>query len=128
MADTSFSLMYAAQTGGAGSGLSAGGSATDSLIKPLSELKEALLTASLDIRSLVREQIKLGAVVLGLNTAMASFKVPVVTAAPAAGGERDVESWVKMKIPASANAPMPSITTFKRFMQFSHGGLIQLMT
>ena len=87
MADTSFSLMYAAQTGGAGSGLSAGGSATDSLIKPLSELKEALLTASLDIRSLVREQIKLGAVVLGLNTAMASFKVPVVTAAPAAGGE-----------------------------------------
>lgn len=87
MADTSFSLMYAAQTGGAGSGLSAGGSATDSLIKPLSELKEALLTASLDIRSLVREQIKLGAVVLGLNTALASFKVPVVTAAPAAGGE-----------------------------------------
>ncbi|MDP9708627.1 UNVERIFIED_ORG: TP901 family phage tail tape measure protein [Pseudomonas fluorescens] len=87
MADTSFSLMYAAQTGGAGSGLSAGGSATDSLIKPLSELKEALLTASLDIRSLVREQIKLGAVVLGLNTSLASFKVPVVTAAPAAGGE-----------------------------------------
>ncbi|XHF32231.1 phage tail tape measure protein [Pseudomonas chlororaphis] len=87
MADTSFSLMYAAQTAGAGSGLSAGGSATDSLIKPLSELKEALLTASLDIRSLVREQIKLGAVVLGLNTALASFKVPVVTAAPAAGGE-----------------------------------------
>jgi len=87
MADTSFSLMYAAQTGGAGSGLSAGGSATDSLIKPLSELKEALLTASLDIRSLVREQIKLGAVVLGLNTALASFKVPMVTAAPAAGGE-----------------------------------------
>lgn len=87
MADTSFSLMYAAQDGGAGSGLSAGGSATDSLIKPLSELKEALLTASLDIRSLVREQIKLGAVVLGLNTALASFKVPVVTAAPAAGGE-----------------------------------------
>lgn len=87
MADTSFSLMYAAQTAGAGSGLSAGGSATDSLVKPLSELKEALLTASLDIRSLVREQIKLGAVVLGLNTALASFKVPVVTAAPAAGGE-----------------------------------------
>lgn len=87
MADTSFSLMYAAQTGGAGSGLSVGGSATDSLIKPLSELKEALLTASLDIRSLVREQIKLGAVVLGLNTALASFKVPMVTAAPAAGGE-----------------------------------------
>lgn len=87
MANTSFSLMYAAQTGGAGSGLSAGGSATDSLIKPLSELKEALLTASLDIRSLVREQIKLGAVVLGLNTALASFKVPMVTAAPAAGGE-----------------------------------------
>lgn len=87
MADTSFSLMYAAQTAGAGSGLSAGGSATDSLIKPLSELKEALLTASVDIRSLVREQIKLGAVVLGLNTALASFKVPVVTAAPAAGGE-----------------------------------------
>lgn len=87
MADTSFSLMYAAQTGDAGSGLSAGGSATDSLIKPLSELKEALLTASLDIRSLVREQIKLGAVVLGLNTAPASFKVPMVTAAPAAGGE-----------------------------------------
>ncbi len=87
MANTSFSLMYAAQTGGAGSGLSAGGSATDSLVKPLSELKEALLTASLDIRSLVREQIKLGAVVLGLNTALASFKVPVVTAAPAAGGE-----------------------------------------
>ncbi|WP_367083391.1 phage tail tape measure protein [Pseudomonas sp. HOU2] len=87
MADISFSLMYAAQTGGAGSGLSAGGSATDSLIKPLSELKEALLTASLDIRSLVREQIKLGAVVLGLNTALASFKVPMVTAAPAAGGE-----------------------------------------
>lgn len=87
MADTSFSLMYAAQTAGAGSGLSAGGSATDSLIKPLSELKEALLTASLDIRSLVREQIKLGAVVLGLNTALASFKVPMVTAAPAAGGE-----------------------------------------
>jgi len=87
MADTSFSLMYAAQTGGAGSGLLAGGSATDSLIKPLSELKEALLTASLDIRSLVREQVKLGAVVLGLNTALASFKVPMVTAAPAAGGE-----------------------------------------
>lgn len=87
MADTSFSLMYAAQTAGAGSGLSAGGPATDSLVKPLSELKEALLTASLDIRSLVREQIKLGAVVLGLNTALASFKVPVVTAAPAAGGE-----------------------------------------
>ncbi|MCP1484007.1 TP901 family phage tail tape measure protein [Pseudomonas fluorescens] len=87
MADTSFSLMYAAQTAGAGSGLSAGGSATDSLVKPLSELKEALLTASLDIRSLVREQIKLGAVVLGLNTSLASFKVPVVTAAPAAGGE-----------------------------------------
>lgn len=87
MADTSFSLMYAAQTAGAGSGLSAGGSATDSLVKPLSELKEALLTASLDIRSLVREQIKLGAVVLGLNTALASFKVPMVTAAPAAGGE-----------------------------------------
>lgn len=87
MADTSFSLMYAAQTGDAGSGLSAGGSATDSLIKPLSELKEALLTASLDIRSLVREQIKLGAVVLGLNTALASFKVPMVTAAPTAGGE-----------------------------------------
>ncbi|WP_064120774.1 phage tail tape measure protein [Pseudomonas fluorescens] len=87
MADTSFSLMYAAQTAGAGSGLSAGGSATDSLVKPLSELKEALLTASLDIRSLVREQIKLGAVVLGLNTALASFKVPVGTAAPAAGGE-----------------------------------------
>ncbi|WP_238547058.1 phage tail tape measure protein [Pseudomonas sp. GM30] len=67
--------------------MSAGGSATDSLIKPLSELKEALLTASLDIRSLVREQVKLGAVVLGLNTALASFKVPMVTAAPAAGGE-----------------------------------------
>lgn len=100
MADTSFSLMYAAQTGGAGSDLSAGGSATDSLIKPLSELKEALRTASLDIRSLVREQIKLGAVVLGLNTALASFKVPVVTAAPAAGGES--KSKLKAEIEQSS--------------------------
>lgn len=103
MADTSFSLMYAAQTGGAGSGLSAGGSATDSLIKPLSELKEALLTASLDIRSLVREQIKLGAVVLGLNTALASFKVPMVTAAPAAGGESKskLKAEIEQRSPAA---------------------------
>lgn len=103
MADTSFSLMYAAQTAGAGSGLSAGGSATDSLIKPLSELKEALLTASLDIRSLVREQIKLGAVVLGLNTALASFKVPMVTAAPAAGGESKskLKAEIEQRSPAA---------------------------
>ena len=94
MADTKYAPMLASEIGSMAFGNArlpgasiAGGSATDSLVKPLSELKEALLTASLDIRSLVREQIKLGAVVLGLNTALASFKVPVVTAAPAAGGE-----------------------------------------
>ncbi|WP_367256071.1 phage tail tape measure protein [Pseudomonas sp. stari2] len=120
MADTSFSLMYAAQDGGAGSGFSAGGSATDSLIKPLSELKEALLTASLDIRSLVREQIKLGAVVLGLNTALASFKVPVVTAAPAAGGES--KSKLKAEIeqrspPAYLQSDMALKTTMAQLRQ-----------
>ena len=83
MAETQVALMYAttgASAVSADNDLTSGASMVASLGNPLFELKQALVTVSLDIRGLTREQVRLGTLLTGLNVSLASLKAPVAAA------------------------------------------------
>lgn len=85
MAESKYALVLTTMNGGAGynaTGPASGQMVIDALTRPLAELKLAVLTASQDIRLLIKEQVRLRDVMAALQSlAKVNLAAPAAVAA-----------------------------------------------
>ncbi|MBP5957268.1 phage tail tape measure protein [Pseudomonas anatoliensis] len=113
MAESKYALVLTTMNGGAGynaTGPASGQLVIDALARPLAELKLAVLTASQDIRLLIKEQVRLRDVMAALQS-LAKFNLAAPAAVAASEPKSKLTAAIEQRPPRASMQPAMALQT-----------------